>query len=141
MTTNLSKCSYCGQEIELTDEAMAAHIIECLYRPELGLVLRMEYLETLSQKFLGVIHSLVSAVAEIQGMRTTSWDIYHDAEKALSVALNTTPEQFAEQTRKVSMEESDGNINNGMGNADDRSDAANGDSQNSEVAGEAGERT
>jgi len=69
-------CAYCGTLCESTLEAVSAHMLNCDKRPEAGLQTKIAMLEIAGDEMLSVIHRLVKAQAEIEGMRTTVWQIY-----------------------------------------------------------------
>lgn len=110
MTTILSNkvvtCVYCGKQQTNTKESMLVHVINCDKRPELGLLVKLQIQEDAGDILLKTIHSVVKALAEIEGMRTKSWEIYHTAKKEWEEAKQSVVEDLAEEARE-SLKESE----------------------------------
>ena len=113
MTFTLSNskviCTYCGEQQSNTNESMLEHILDCEKRPELGLILKLQILENAGDNLLQTIHSVVKALAEIEGMRSKSWEIYHSAKKIWEEVKQLTAEEIAAEIRE-NLEESKDDI-------------------------------
>lgn len=93
-------CSYCKQVTEEDPHSLAMHVLECPDRPELGLTLKIQVLETAGDNLLATVHSVVSALASVEGMRSKSWQIYHLAKELWEEVKQLTPDEVAEFVRK-----------------------------------------
>ena len=89
---NMSICMYCGKQEPNTTLTMAEHILACEKRPELKLLTRIRILEDTGDALLRTIHSVVKALAEIEGMRSKSWQIHTIAKEKWEEAKQITPE-------------------------------------------------
>lgn len=103
MTLSNSKviCTYCGEQQSNTNESMLAHILDCEKRPELGLLVKIHVIEDAGDNLLRTIHAVVKALAEIEGMRSKSWEIYHLSRETWEEAKQSIVEDLAAETRKA----------------------------------------
>ena len=104
MTTTLNNdtatCMYCGKQISNTTESILEHIAICGKRPELQLIMKINVLEGTGDVLLETIHSVVKALADIEGMRSKSWEIYHLSKERWEEAKQSTVEDLAAEARK-----------------------------------------
>ena len=104
MTTILSNgivtCTSCGEEQLNTNESMLYHIIECEKRPELGLLVKIQVIEDAGDALLKTVRSVVKALADIEGMRSKSWEIYHLSKENWEEAKQSIVEDLAAEMRK-----------------------------------------
>lgn len=81
MSEGTISCAYCGEESVRTVEDTLVHILECPKRPEHALLVKIDILETAGDVLLETIHSLVKALAGLEGMRSKSWEVYRFAKE------------------------------------------------------------
>ncbi len=98
-------CTYCGEEQSNTNESMLYHIIECEKRPELRLLMKIQVFEHAGDRLIKTIHSVVKALAEIEGMRSKSWEIYHLSKEKWEIVKQLTAEEIEEIIRRESENE------------------------------------
>ena len=79
---------------------MLEHILDCEKRPELGLIFKIQSLENAGDNLLRTIHAVVKALAEIEGMRSKSWEIYHLAKEIWEEVKQLTAEEIAAEIRE-----------------------------------------
>ena len=98
MNDQMPTCAYCGLQTEKS--AISAHIRNCKKRPEVGLLVKMQIMREAGDVLLNTIYSLVQALAEIEGMRSKSWEIYRTAKETWEEVKNLTPEDIAKVVRE-----------------------------------------
>ncbi len=101
----MSTCMYCGKQEPNTTVTMAEHILACEKRPELKLLAKIQVLENTGDILLQTIHSVVKALAEIEGMRSKSWEIYTVAKEQWEEVKQITPEELEKITHGQKEEE------------------------------------
>ena len=94
LNNDMSTCMYCGKQEPNTTEAMVEHITICEKRPELKLLAKIQVLENTGDILLRTIHSVVKVLAEIEGMRSKSWQIHAVAKEKWEEAKQITPEEL-----------------------------------------------
>jgi len=97
---DMATCMYCGEQISNTTESILKHITVCEKRPELQLIMKINILEGTGDVLLETIHSVVKALAEIEGMRSKSWEIYHLAKEKWEEVKQLTPEEMLETVQE-----------------------------------------
>lgn len=94
-------CAYCKElQIDATKLSMAEHILECEMRPELGLILKNEFLEEMGDNIINALHDVIKLVATIEGTATAVWEVYRVAQESWEIAKNVEPGDLAERARK-----------------------------------------
>jgi len=96
-------CSYCGEKHPNTNEAICLHILLCEKRPELGLLLKIDILERTGDVLLRAIHGLVEVLSKVEGMRSKSWEIYHEANRYWNEAKESSASDLAIEARREEM--------------------------------------
>ena len=95
---NMATCMYCGEQLSSTTESILEHITVCAKRPELQLIMKINVLEGTGDVLLETIHSVVKALADIEGMRSKSWEIYHLAKEKWEEVKQLAPEEMMKIT-------------------------------------------
>lgn len=101
-------CAYCGKETAgHNTRALSEHILDCDMRPELGLILHIELLKEMGDNVLNALHETVSLIAQLEGSRSTSWEIFRIAQEGWEIAKETSSVELAETARSDIQEASD----------------------------------
>jgi len=93
-------CIYCGSDFDNPAKAQE-HVSACQERPEGQLLLRISILELEGDRLLENLHGLTRAVAEIDGMRTQVWQIYHDAKDSWEHVKSVRNPAFLREIREA----------------------------------------
>lgn len=94
---NTIMCVYCQNWHEATPKAIADHIFSCDKRPEAKMSIKMHMLEEAGDFLLKVIHTLVTTLVELEGMRSMSWEIYRTAQERWEITKNVSLEDIKEE--------------------------------------------
>ena len=98
MSNELRTCAYCGKETKRSE--ISEHVLNCNERPEVGLILKMQAMETAGDHLLETIHSLVKALVEVEGMRSQAWEIYRIAQQRWEGIKNMDAQELAKVVRE-----------------------------------------
>jgi hypothetical protein len=100
MTEQSNICAYCGEKITSKDaRAMSEHILACDMRPELGLILKIQLLREMGDNVLNALHETVKLIAEFEGSRSASWEIYRIAKEGWEIAKDAPAQDLSEAVR------------------------------------------
>ena len=105
LNNDMATCMYCGEQISSTTEGILEHIVICEKRPELRLLMKIQVFEHAGDRLIKTIHSVVKALAEIEGMRSKSWEIYHLSKEKWEIVKQLTAEEIEEIRRRESENE------------------------------------
>lgn len=100
-------CVYCGNKSGQTLAEISEHVLTCLERPEARLLMKIESLELVGDVLLSVIHSLSKVVGEMEGMRTSVWSLYQQAERKWEEVKDLSIEDLTEDLLEVLREETE----------------------------------
>ena len=98
MSNESRTCAYCGEETD--NSGISEHVLSCVERPEVGLLLKIQAIEVTGNVLLETIHRLVKALAEVEGMRTQVWEIYREAEQRWEGMKNMDALELAKAVRE-----------------------------------------
>jgi hypothetical protein len=107
MPNNSTLCAYCGEKLDSDSREIAAHITHCDMRPELGLVLKIQLLQEMGDDVLRALHETISLIAQLEGPRAKSWEIYRIAQEGWEIAKETSAVDLMETAKSDMQEASD----------------------------------